>query len=144
MHIGCTAFRVHADTRNMTNYCPRQSYSRAVTSPFHLLPHSTVWIFYLVINTVLNFLNSKTQQIQFSAFLDIGTRVTATTSVVWATHICFCARAHPGTPACRILKSLGPGLAEYSKHEKKKTQLRSGVCFTTEKDKQQHVSLQFL
>lgn len=41
-------------------------------------------------------------------------------------------------------KVTGARLAEYFKPEKKKTQLRSGVCFTIGKDKQQHMSLQFL
>lgn len=41
-------------------------------------------------------------------------------------------------------KVTGARLAEYSKLDKKKTQLRPGVCFTTGKDKQQHMSLQFL
>lgn len=52
-----------------------------------------------------------------------------------------------GTPrhVCSLRSEvIGARLAEYFKLEKKKTKLRSGVCFTVGKDKQQHVSLQFL
>lgn len=62
--------------------------------------------------------------------------------MVWATHICFCAQAHPDVrlPNFKVIEA---SLAEYFKLEKK-TQLRSDVCFTTGKHKQQHMSLQFL
>ena len=59
------------------------------------------------------------------------------------THLLLCS----GTPRYVCLpnfKAIGARLAEYFKLEKKKTQLRSGACFTVGKDKQQHVSLQFL
>lgn len=62
--------------------------------------------------------------------------------MVRATHICFCAQAHPDVrlPNFKVIEA---SLAEYFKLEKK-TRLRSDMRFTTGKDKQQHMSPRFL